>query len=338
MKIEPRQAASFLRAPVTFRAVLLHGDDEGLIRERAATLIQQAVGSLSDPFRNVELDRSGWTKLADEMTALSMIGGRRAVRVRDATDAILENLKAALHTAGDALVVLEAPELAKGKLRSFMEAGSDVASLACYPEEGALLQDTIRKYLATRGVSIDAEAVSWLAEALGGARGALNAALDKLALLAGAGGKVTLEAAILGAGDAATSSADAGLVAATQGAVIACDKDLDLAMAEGLAGVALIRAALSYLLKLHQAKLRMNAGMSASDAVRAMRPPVFFKLNAAMTRSLSLWTSDMLDRAVEEARQVEIACKQTGSRPELLARRFVSILARQAHARVRKNL
>jgi DNA polymerase-3 subunit delta len=338
MKIEPRQAASFLRAPVKYRAVLLHGDDEGLIRERAAILIQQAAGSLSDPFRNVELDRSGWPKLADEMTALSMIGGRRAVRVRDVTDAILENLKTALQTAGQALIVLEAPELGKGKLRSFMEAGSDVAALACYPEEGAALQDTIRRSLGDRGVSIDAEAASWLSEAFGGGRGALNAALDKLALLAGAGGKVTLEAAMLGAGDAATSSADAGLLAATQGAVIACDRDLDLAMAEGLAGVALIRMASAHLQKLHQARLRMKTGLSASDAIRAMRPPVFFKLNAAMTKSLSLWTEDILDRAIEEARQVEIACKQTGSRPELLARRFVSVLARQAQARSRARL
>ena len=39
-----------------------------------------------------------------------------------------------------------------------------------------------------------------------------------------------------------------------------------------------------------------------------------------MTTSVALWPLDRLVAAIEEARQVEIACKQTGARPELLVR------------------
>jgi DNA polymerase III delta subunit len=52
-----------------------------------------------------------------------------------------------------------------------------------------------------------------------------------------------------------------------------------------------------------------------------------------MVAALGLWNSEALLRAIEEARQVELACKRTGSRPELLARRFVAALARQARRR-----
>jgi DNA polymerase-3 subunit delta len=333
VKIEPRQAATFLRNPAKCRAVLLHGEDEGLIRERGAGLTRLTAGSLNDPFQVVELEREGWPRLADEMSAISMMGGRRAVRVRDVTDAILEPLKAALKTAGDALIILEAPGLGRGKLRSFMEAGQDVAALACYAEEGRALQDTIRLWLGEFGVSADAEAATWLGDALGGDRAVLRAELEKLALLAGAGGRIDLEMARDCAGDAAGASADSGLLAATEGNVVLCDTEVERAMAEGLAGIALIRMTLGHLQKLHQARLRMEAGMSASDAIRAMRPPVFFKLVNGMTRSVSLWPTEALTRAIEEARQVEIACKQTGARQELLVRRFVGVLARQAQAR-----
>jgi hypothetical protein len=55
-----------------------------------------------------------------------------------------------------------------------------------------------------------------------------------------------------------------------------------------------------------------------------------------MTAALSLWSAEGLLRAIEEARQTELACKQTGSRPELLARRYIAWLARQASARKAK--
>jgi DNA polymerase-3 subunit delta len=335
VKIEPRDSAAFLRNPAKCRAILLHGPDDGLIRERGAALTKLVAGSLTDPFQVVELERDGWPRLADEMTAISMMGGRRAIRVRDATDAILETVKAALKTAGDALIILEAPDLGRGKLRPFMEAGKDTASLACYPEEGRALQETIRSILGECGVSAESEAIGWLAEALGGDRSLLRTELEKLALLVGAGGRVDLDTARGCAGDAAGASADSGLLAATTGDVEAADAEMERAMAEGLAAIAVIRMAIGHLQKLHQARLRMAGGLSAADSLRAARPPVFFKLMGGMSASLSLWPTEALARAIEEARQVEMACKRTGARQELLVRRYVSALARQSQARAR---
>ena len=338
MKIEPRDAASFLRGKLAIRAVLLHGADDGLIRERGAALTKSVAGSLTDPFQVVELERDGWPRLADEMSAISMMGGRRAIRVRDATDAVLDSLKAALKTAGDALIILEAPDLGRGKLRPFMEAGKDLAALACYPEEGRPLQETVRTILGEFGASADAEAAGYLSDALAGDRSILRTELEKLALLAGAGGRVDLAMARDCTGDAAGASADTGLLAATTGDVATADAELERAIAEGLSAVALIRMAISHLQKLHQARLRIASGQSTSDALRASRPPIFFKVMGGMTTSVSLWPLDRLAAAIEEARQVEIACKQTGSRPELLVRRFVSALARQSHARIRQRV
>jgi DNA polymerase III subunit delta len=335
MKPDARQVGGFLRNPGACRAVLLYGEDEGLIRERARQLTLTVAESLNDPFRVVELDRDGWPRIAEEMTAMSLIGGRRVVRVREVTDAATDAVRAALRAGGDTLLVLEAPGLGKGKLRTLLEAAPNAAAISCYREEGRALQDSIRAMLSELGAGADAEAIAWLAESLGGDRAVVRGEVEKLALLAGAGGRVDVEMARASAGDAAGASGDEGLLAATRGDTIAADQAVETAIAEGLAPIALIRMALGHLQRLHQARLRMADGISAADAIRSLRPPVFFKAVTGMTASLSLWPVDGLARAIEEARTVEIACKQTGSRQELLVRRFVAGLARQSRARLR---
>ena len=70
MKLAPQRVAAFLRDPGSCRVVLLYGDDAGLIRDRAATLVRGAAGSLDDPFRVAELNRDGLARLADEAHVL----------------------------------------------------------------------------------------------------------------------------------------------------------------------------------------------------------------------------------------------------------------------------
>lgn len=333
MKLDARQIAGLLRDPSRCRVVLLYGEDEGQIREHARSFVKAVAGSLDDPFRVAELDREGWPHLTAEITSMAMTGGRRVVRLRDVSDAVLAPLQAALKSKGEALIVIEAPGLAKGKLRSFAETAADAAAIACYPEEGRALEETIRRMLADGGVSADAEAITWLADATGGDRSVVRGEVEKLVLLAGAGGRLDLEQVRACAGDGGGAGADDGLVAALRGDVAGSDAAIDAAMNEGVAGIQLLRMALNQLQRLHVARLRMKGGMSASDAVRSLRPPVFFKAVGAMTASLTLWSEEALLRALEECRQVEIACKQTGSRPELLARRFVASLARTARLR-----
>jgi DNA polymerase-3 subunit delta len=84
-KLDARRAAAVLADPGPFRAVLLHGDDAGLVRERAEALVRAVLGgAMDDPFRLAELNRDEAAKpgaLAGEAAALAMTGGRRVVRV-----------------------------------------------------------------------------------------------------------------------------------------------------------------------------------------------------------------------------------------------------------------
>src|ERR1700723_1219486 len=80
------------RFPTGFAAALLFGPDLGLVRERAERLAKTVVPDLRDPFRTTEMEASALSedpaRLFDEAAALSMTGGRRVVRVRNAGNAL----------------------------------------------------------------------------------------------------------------------------------------------------------------------------------------------------------------------------------------------------------
>jgi DNA polymerase-3 subunit delta len=335
LKLDARNVDAFLRAPGATRLVLLHGEDEGLIRERAQLLTKNVAGSLNDPFLVVELHRDTWSQIPAEMAALSMIGGRRVIRVRDATDATLPPTLQAMKGPGQALLILEAAELGRGKLRTFAETAKDAAAIACYPEEGRALTDLLRTAFAELRVQADPDALAWLGETLAGDRAIIRGEIEKLALLAGPGGRIDADMARACTGQIAHAAADDALLFATCGQIEQTDTAVEAAIADGLNGVAIIRMAVMHLQKMHQARLHMETGISASDAVATMRPPVFFRAKSAMTTALALWPAEALLRALEDARQTELACKTTGSRPDLLARRYLAALARQSHARKR---
>ena len=72
------------KPPKDLAAALIFGPDQGLVRERAETLIKAIVPNLKDPFLIADLDDGVLTsdpaRLFDEAAAIAMLGGRRVVR------------------------------------------------------------------------------------------------------------------------------------------------------------------------------------------------------------------------------------------------------------------
>jgi DNA polymerase-3 subunit delta len=339
VKLAAGRISAFLREPGACRVVLLFGEDAGMIRDRAETLVRAVAGSLDDPFLVTELPREDIKQLANEAAGLSLMGGRRVVRVRDVTDAATEPVLAVLKSNAPALVVLEGPSMAsRSKLRTALEAAADGTAIGCYPEEGRALEETIRETLRVSGVGIEADALSWLSQQLGADRASTRAELEKLALYVGVGKRVDLDAAMTCVGDLAGLSLDDALYAATTGDVATADRALEAAMAEGAASVQVLRVAMGHLQKLHRARLAMDEqGLTAADAAKTVRPPVFYQKVGAFSRSLVLWPAGTLAAAMAALAEAERGCKRTGWPDRALCRNAVLTLARRAAASSRSS-
>lgn len=337
MKVEGARITAFLRNPGVVRGVLLHGEDEGLRRERAEALVVAVAGARDDPFRVSVVPRDAAAadpgRLAGEMAAISMMGGRRAVWVRDATSTLAAAAEAALAVPGDSLLVVEAGSLRPAdKLRALFERRADAAAIGCWPETGAELRTSIAATLKELGVGVDTDALAWLADHLGADRGITRRELEKLALSVGPGGRVGVADCEAVVGDHATLDLDAALFAAAAGDLARADRALRLAMAEGAHPVTVVRAALRHLQRLELALAEELARLSPKEAARRARPAVFFRHEQDFARALAVWTRPRVVALGERLLAAEAACKTTGAPDVLIAARAVQEIARAASA------
>ncbi len=336
MKLDPRRVEAFLREPGGTRVVLLHGSDAGLIRERATLLTRLVAGSVDDPFRVVDLPRDRAGDLGSEMAASSLTGGRRVIRLRDATDQATEPVKRLLLAPGPGFAVIEAGELpARSKLRTLLEGVPDAVTIACYPADGRSRADAIRALLEENDISAEPDALTWLGANLGGDRALMRREIEKLAIAIGGTGAADLAAVRESVGDLAGLSLDDALFAASSGDVVGTDRALDRAAAEGAAAVQIVRAAASHFQRLHLASLAVARGISPSDAVKASRPPIFYQRVQSFTHAVSCWPADTIARALASLGEAERLCKRSGVPADLVARNAVVGLALRGAALAR---
>ncbi|SDC91636.1 DNA polymerase III subunit delta [Belnapia rosea] len=336
-KLDARRLGPFLADPGACRLVLLHGDDPGLIRERAEALVRSV--TQGDALRLVELPREALRSpnlLATEAASPPLTGGRCLVRVRDTGDgaAPVAAARAALAGPGPGLVVMEAPELrTSAALYKAVEGSAQGAVIACYRERGSELAGSIGQILRELGVGAEPAAVEWLAQRLGEDRMLLRRELEKLALYVGAGGRVTPEDALACVAEGSALDLEEALMAAMAGETAVADKALATAFAEGANAVQVVRAALRHVQRLQLASLAVAGGAAASAAIDGLRPPVFFRHKPAFERALRLWRPEALEAAGMALLEAERRTKTTGIPSETVARNAVTGLARQAAAR-----
>lgn len=324
MKLTGARAASFLKAPdPKIRAVLLFGPDAGLVRERADLLARLVCPDLKDPFRVAEVTGAGAAadpaRLADEMAAMCLMGGRRVIRLRDATDGAAGAVENALAAPGDALLVAEAGELpGRSLLRKLFESGAETAAIGCYADSPKDLAEVIRATLGAHRVGVTGEALDYLIDRLGGDRLVTRSELEKLALYVGDGGRVDLEAAMISVGDSADLSLDDIVFAAAEGDAAALERALFRGLAEGENPIRILRAAQRHFQMLHLANGR-------PEAVRAPPLPSLRERLGAQARR---WPARRAAAALDRLTRAELAAKRTGAPQETICRDALLALAR----------
>jgi DNA polymerase-3 subunit delta len=342
VKIEPRQVEAFLKKPdPKIRGVVIYGNDDGLIAERAVALARTVCEDLKDPFRVVDIAgdvlKGDPARLADEFGAMSLMGGRRVIRVRPAGEesaTALENLAAA--PAGDALVVIEGGNLTpRSGLRALAETEGCLAALPCYMDNEAALEGLVESAARARGLGVDADALDWIVERLGGDRGQSRSEVDKLLLYKEGDGTTTIarDDAIAVLGDTAAIGIDDVIAATFDGELIALDRALDRVFAEGGNPVQLVRALQRHVDQLHLVAGHAAKGGNLEGAMfKARGLPRGGPVRQRFERHVRAWPLQRLSDALQAILKAEQDCKSTGYPDEVLARRLCLALASSARS------
>jgi DNA polymerase III subunit delta len=347
MKIPPARIEGFVAKPdPVARAILVYGPDAGLVRERADRLTRSVVPDLADPFRIAELSapllRDDPARLGDEAAQVAMIGGRRVVRVREATDGIAAPLAAFLDTSvGDALIVVEAGDLAaRAKLRALFETADNAAAIPCYADNEEAVAAVVREMLRAAGLAAAPDALDYLTSHLGGDRLLTRREIEKLILYMGSpatGAQVRLEDVEACIGDSAAHSIDDAVLATADGDGRTAEHALERAFAEGESAVGILRAAQRYFQRLHFAAGQVEAGAAPDRVVESLKPRLFWKIKPRFIAQLRYWSPARLGQALDRLTAAEIACKSTGLPDQAIAVRCFLELAGAAGRQKRRG-
>ena len=333
----------FLKAPgAEFRAALIHGRDLGVVRERAAELAAKVTSRPDDPFDTAfltdgDLD-SQPARLEEELAAVSMMGGRRLVRLRlgdaakperAAAEALGAHLEGLLNP--DAFLLIEAGDLGRDSaLRRLAEKADGCAAIACYEDEVGDIVRFTREALAAEGLGLTAEAQQLFASRLPHERGVARQEIERLILYLGPGSGVTAGPKELE--DFLGVEPEASLAEAASeafgGRLSGAQASLRRAAREGLGGAAAVRAMSSHLARLRRIAVACHAGASIQEAVKGAQ--VFWKAEREVSRQARAWTLGELDAAQPDLLAADIACKQAGAPDELIAERLALSLAGRA--------
>lgn len=340
MKFTPAQLKRFTDRPdAVLRALLVFGADEGLVRERALAVARAIAEDPKDPFRVAELDAAGLladpARLADEAAAISMMGGRRLVKVSRAGDrhaALFREFLAA--PPGDGFVLVTADELARGSsLRKAFEDSPNAAAIECGYDSAETIDGLIDQMLAGQGLIVSEEARQHLRANLGGDRMISRQELDKLVLYKmGDDPTVTVEDARACVGDSSAEAFDAVGRAAASGDMKALIAALARAEETGESPIGLLRLTARRMQRLHLVASLAERGVQLEAAFKSLKPPAFQSEGNEMRLLLRRWNTRKLTTALTLLLEAEMACKTTGMPAEAITARTMMRLVAAARS------
>lgn len=328
MKLSGAAVRRFLDKPDrAVRAVLLYGPNESFSHEAAQKLAAWAMGKSDDPYAVTKLGeeeiKRDSARLADALAAQSLLGGPTIVWARisgkGADAAIVDALGGIERGEPGGYLIVEAGDLgASAELVKAFNAAECGAAIAFYEETEAERATHARALAKQSGIAFDAGAEETFLAALPPDRGLATREIEKLALYAhDLDRPVNVEDVQSLLTSEAESALDTASLAAAQGKPAHAVEAL--ARIDGLSGVSALRALLRRLHQLRDARALIDDGMSATDAVGKLRPPVFWKERDAVAAQVRLWDAKKLNVAFDILWSAELRCKAAGAPQDLIA-------------------
>lgn len=349
MKLTGNRVNSFLsRPPSDILGVLLFGPDGGLVKERSDIMVTHFCDTPDDPFSTTIITADDLTgdpaKLADELSALSFLGGRRLVRLRldhERMGAAISKVIKSFDThpeKAEARLIVEGGDMStRSAIRKAFEAAGHFASIGCYPDNARDVGNLIRTSLSEKGLSITPDALNAWAPLLIGNRGIARSEIEKMILFKGNGrdaaSPIDLDDIRNITADGQIASIDDIISNICLGKIADGDAAYQRAVAGKMNPAVILRSLQRHMTRLLEARSFMANGDSAEAALKALRPPVFFAHQNAFKQQLNIWPTRALQSALTRSLETETQVKTAGAPQDILVSRLLLALGQYAQKR-----
>lgn len=342
MKLAGAAAKRFLAKPASDAcAVLLYGPNRSMVAEAAETLTAHMLGPSPDQMAITRLGdeelRRDRALLSDQLSAQSLLGDTRVLRIRADGDSAAESIVESVSALDDgapaaAFLIVEGGDLAaKSKIRAVFENAARCFAIAFYEDDEAALTEYAASLITAAKVSLTEDARDLLNAALPGDRALVRGEVEKL-ILFGHGRTEPITAPDVAALLAveAESALDDATIAVAGGDARGSVEQFHRA---GAGGITAIRALERRLLRLQEARLAVDRGASPTDAGAKLRPPVFWKERDAFAAQVRAWTTPRLAVALDVLWRAQVRAMTAGAPQDLIAAEAFRAVANMANRR-----
>ncbi len=325
-----------------FDAILFYGQDRGQVLENFNIAMETIAPEIDDGFSVFEFSSSDIkqdpSKLIDEATAISFLGTRKVIKIKDANEDVVEPLKLLLknYQKLEAFIILSADELSpSSKLRSLFETNKRLAVLPNYIDTDENLSFIIKDTLAKSGIKrIPDEVLMFLRSKLGENRATTRMELEKLALFLYPKTEISIDDAQKCIMDSSSITLQDLPLAIADGNNKKLFSVLSRLLSEGNNPIDLLKIVLNHFKNLYYMASQIETGMSISSVIENSKPPIFFKLKPSYERQLRFWTTEKIIKVISEINTADIRCKSVNMPQETIVSQLFFMICSIASKRI----
>lgn len=316
----------FLKTPdQNIRCILLFGTNEGMIAELTKKIALTVLDDLDDAFRTATFEMETIEKdagvLFGEYNAVSLMGGRRVVFIKNANNNLTKPLKELMETSSsDTLLIMSSFSLnTKSSLVTFVKDYVGGALISCYEDRQENIYSFVKDFLIKNNMTISNDAAQLLCQRLSSDRKASLSELEKLITYAGSKRNIDLEDVQKAVSDTADSSVEDLCYLTASGQTQKALDSYQHLLGEGEEPVMLIRSLTYHFLKLLDCVALIENGSTIESAILSMKPPLMFYRKADFTLELKIWKRSNILDVLFLLYKAERDCKTTGYPSEEIA-------------------
>ena len=296
-----------------FQSYLIYGPNEGLVRET----IDKLYNSFSENSEGEKIFITGRqldediALLQNEMNSISMFSHKKFIvldSLKDKHSVLIEDCLKGNYE--NIFLIIKSDNLNKNsKIRKIYELSKKHYALACYDDDIKVLSSLLDKFQKEHNVTFDNDVKSFFLNNLSNDRMVIKNELEKILLsLSEEDRKVDIEKIRYILHDSAHTDFQQINNSILFGKIEKGSKSLEKLFNLGTNPVAILRSFNNYVIRIRQTQVELSKGKQFDEAIKVLRPPVFWKEKSDFKRHCYMWPANVIENIINEVLSSEIKC------------------------------
>ncbi len=328
MIIKDFQIEKIVRGNKGFLPFLIYGPNEGLIRDHIKKIKSDHLSDVdfeevSITAKNLDLNPD---ILQTSANSISMFNSYKLIILELLKDKNVPDLEDVVNSApANTMLIVKADNLKKtSKLRKLFESNAQCYALACYEDDAKSMMRFIDNFMNENNISVDRDVKNYLMQTLSTDRMISFNELQKINLFyANADTTPNLEEIKNLLNDTSLNNLQKMNESVMYGNTTKSSSIISKLLSEGNNPISILRSLINYLKRLQKVKVEMKKGSNFDNAIKFLRPPLFWKDKDNFQQHCHLWPLNKIENNLSKLLDAEIDCKTNSKLSSILCERSI---------------